>query len=211
MENDTLDHNDALDYQDYHEDTSHLFIKFYKATIKNEAQSKLAGRPIHEEKEMVQIRIAGDKNTILHSLAHDKSRYVASIGHLSYAERFPRHYEAFKKNEVQIGDGTPIEELTSLGAARIADLKAVNIHTIDALAGLSETALRKLGTDNQSLREMAKKYLEKANGFAVEGRLMAENEAMKDQIALLEDQIRQIVAEQSKKPTLSIPAKEKTA
>jgi len=86
----------------YEEDTRHLHITFYmKKPERNKRKSIEAGRPIFEAKEMVRIRIVGDPKRIHCAPADEESLKVPdpagnSIA-LTYKQRWPKHYEAFKK------------------------------------------------------------------------------------------------------------------
>jgi hypothetical protein len=198
------------DFVDYQEDTSHLYIRFFETTKKNERKSAEAGRPVHDAVDMIEIRFAGDAKTIHHAPASDKSKFVQGMGYIDYKTRFPRHWEHYQKTKTNLSDGTPLDELTFLDAARRADLKAVNIHTVEALANLADNAVKKIGIDGLKLRDMARSYLEKSDGNAPLAKLSEENEAMKGQLSALEAELARLKNE-GKRETLSIPAKEKAA
>lgn len=164
---------------------AHLDVQFYLDTKENPSKSVSAGRPIFDEVEMVRIRIAGDKGTDFHAPAHMKATYVREgIGdpgrRISYVERFPAEYEAFKRGISQAVTGTPIEEAPFLTMANRAELKAVNVFTVEALAGLEKT--EKLGMQGAAWRDQARAYLERAKGSAVDGKLIAETQNLKAEI-----------------------------
>jgi hypothetical protein len=197
----------------FEEPTEHLRIKFYTSDVKQEGASKEAGRPIHKSVDMVEIRFPGDNKTVIQAFADDKSRMVPGYGYVSYKQRFPRHWEAYERTKVNLVDGTPLDELTSIESAKRADLKAINIHTVEALATLSDTNMKKLGMDGRVLRETAQAYLDKAAGNAVESRLIEENAEMKTTMSALEAELARLKSqvEMPEKKTLSIPSKDKAA
>ena len=182
------------------EDTSHLHIRFYEATVKNNRKSTEAGRPVHDAVDMVEIRIAGDKQTVINAPANDKSKFIPGHGHISYKERFPRHWEAYERTKTNVLDGTPLEEFPAIDAARRADLKAVNIHTIEALASVDDNKARKLGMDGTKLRDMARDYLAKAEANAPISALAEENAQMKDQLSALEAELARLKNAQAETP-----------
>jgi hypothetical protein len=202
--------SDILDYQ---EDTSHLRIKFYSSDVRNENKSKLAGRPVHDTVDMVEIRFPGDTKTIINAFADDPSKMVAGHGYVNYKQRFPRHWEVYERTKVNLEDGTPLGELTAIESAKRADLKAINIHTVEALASLSDTNMKKLGMEGSKLRDIAKAYLDRASGNATETRLIEENAEMKTQMSALEAELTRLKAqsEGATSKTLSVPAKDKAA
>lgn len=180
--------------------TTHLDIEFFSEAVKNEYESARQGRPIFRDVEMVRIRIAGDKGTVLVAPANEKP-YVIRDGfmgvtkRISYAEAYPDQYAAFKAGLSQAVNGTPIEEATFLTAANRAELKAVNVFTIEALAGLEK--LDKLGMNGTAWRDQARAYLKRAEGSAIDGKLIADNETLKRKLEIMEEQMRQLLANKS--------------
>lgn len=176
----------------------HLYVEFFSDTKKNARESALQGRPIFKDVEMVKIRIAGDKGTVHVAPAHEKAysirEGVMGVTHrLSYAEFFPEEYAAFKAGLSQAVSGTPIEEAPFLTMANRAELKGVNVFTIEALAGLEK--LDKLGMNGTTWRDQARAYLKRAEGSAIDGKVLADNEALKRQLEIMQEQLRQLAAQ----------------
>lgn len=170
--------------------TRHLHIEFRTVAVENRAKSLKEGRPIFDQQEQVFIRFVGDPKKELVAPAHEKCMRDPATGlWVSYAQVYHRHYEAFKSGQAAIGDGTPVEELPFLDAARRAELKALHVHTAEALAGLEGVNLSRLGMFGRELKEKAKAYIEKARDSALETRLAAENAALTQRIAALEAQL----------------------
>jgi hypothetical protein len=168
-------------------DTRHLHITFFLEPIENPTKSRAEGRPIFEEREMVEIKFVGDPKKILVAPAHEKfARDHASGQWVSYAQAYHRHYEAFKTGEAAKGEGTPIEELPFISAARRAELRALHIHTAEALSGLEGASLARLGMFGRELKDKAQAYIEKAKDSALETRLAAENTILRQRIEALE-------------------------
>ncbi|MGE3874293.1 MAG: hypothetical protein AB7F74_15185 [Parvibaculaceae bacterium] len=170
--------------------TRHLHIEFRTVAVENRAKSLKEGRPIFDQQEQVFIRFAGDTKKELVAPAHEKCMRDPATGlWVSYAQVYHRHYEAFKSGEAAIGEGTPVEELPFLDTARRAELKALHIHTAEALAGLEGPNLSRLGMFGRELKEKARAYIDKARDSALEIRLAAENAALTQRIAALETQL----------------------
>lgn len=170
--------------------TRHLHIEFRNVAVENKAKSLKEGRPIFDQQEQVHIRFVGDNKKELVAPAHEKCMRDPATGlWVSYAQVYHRHYEAFKSGQAAVGDGTPVEELPFLDTARRAELKALHIHTAEALAGLEGPNLARLGMFGRELKEKAKAYIEKARDSALETRLAAENAALTQRIAALEAQL----------------------
>lgn len=166
------------------------FADFYMGTAKNETKSHVAKRPIYDNVEMIRIRWAGNTKNEFHAPANDRSDrpVVDPATNDKYWPKWKDHpdfidaYEAFMKGRETIGNGTPLEEWPTLDRAKCAELKAINIYTVDQLAGLDPAGLKRLGVEGPKLKEQAKLYLDRAAGAAVDARHQQEREEMQRQI-----------------------------
>lgn len=170
-----------------------LIVPIFKIhSVQNDAKSKEKGRPVFDDMEVVEIRMAGNKQTVGVFPAHEIWKWVDEVDGTrtptTYAMRWPELYRKFKEGAVQMQSGTPLEEAPFLSQGKRLELKALNIHTVDALAALDGSPLKVLGVGGRELKNQAKAYLEKAEGSAVETRLAAENETLRQQIADLQEQ-----------------------
>lgn len=164
---------------------------FYRTTVQNDAKSKEAGRPIFDEVEMCDIRLAGDRYFNPHVLAHEMwEMHGGEV--ITYAMRWPNEYAAFKNDEVQSATGTPLEELTFLSAARRSELKALKIYTAEALASLEGHNLKVLAGEGYKLKEQAQAYLDRARSIAGDTGYAAENAELRERIAFLEKQFANV-------------------
>jgi hypothetical protein len=133
--------------------------------IKNKSKSEQEGRPIFDEKEMVEVKIPGDK----------QFSYVGEVTDVE-RHRWPEIYAAFKRGEERAASGTPLEHWPNaeLNKSRVAELKAQNILSVEELAGISDSTLPKLGIGARELREQARAYIERAKEGAGTSKLSAE-------------------------------------
>lgn len=152
--------------------------RFYTAAVENKAASKSAGRKIFREMEMVDILIVGDsKSMVTHRVTPE------------IADRYPREYDAFKRNVEIAAEGTPLQEWPRATKSMVAEFGALNIRTVEDLAGLSDAQVQKLGTGGLTFREQAKAYLAQAAGAAPAERLAAENEELKARMQRMDETI----------------------
>lgn len=140
--------------------------RFYMDAIQNISLSEKAGRPIFEDKEMVEIRIPGDKNW----------SWVGSVDEpgMHIKERFAEQYAAFKRGEMIASVGTPLEAWPPLTKSRVAELKGCHIFTVEEYAAIPDNTLGKLGIGAREEREKARAFLESAKGNAPTAALAAE-------------------------------------
>lgn len=177
-------------------DTSHLFIEFKPNEPNpqpNPLKSKEAGRPIYDDVEHASIQHVGDPKTWSWHPAHERSIYIREPGgggnYKTYAECYYEHYKAFKEGQSRAQSGTPIEELPFLSSARRAELKALNIHTAEALAQLDGTPLTRLGMGGREMKNQAQAYLDRAKEGAMEARLAAQNAQLQEELARMREQV----------------------
>lgn len=170
-------------YHAIHGDDSGLFVEFYMEAVKDEEASVKEGRPIFRDREFIKIHIAGDKTRV----TVRPIRLERDGREPSDPERFPRQWQAFKNKEFQPLEGTPITEWAPVTKSMAMELKAMNIHTVEALASVSDVNLNWMGA--RALRDQAKIWLEKAKGGSDVSRVMAENEQLKIDIEAMKQQI----------------------
>lgn len=171
------------------DEENRLVVKFRADKVKNEAKTKLAGRPIFDDIELVEIRSAGDRNTVKVFPAHAQHRWRANEDGEqeveTYAMRWSEQYRRFKENRQQIQDGTPLSELPFLTEAKRAELKALNIHTAETLAALDGLNLKTLGMGGRELKNQAEAYIENASGSATVTKMATQIAELQAQLAAL--------------------------
>ena len=158
--------------------------RFYTEPIENKAQSEKEGRPIFEDKEMVEVRMPGDRSMTWTGTVEDR----AHPGGMNAKERWPQHYEAFKRNEQKATVGTPLEMWPQLTRARVAELKSQSILTVEEYADVPDNALPKIGMNARAEREKARAFLASAKDTAYSSAMAAENAMLKERLARLEQQ-----------------------
>lgn len=174
------------------EDTSHLHIEFFVETVEDHQATREAGFPKFKDVEQVRIKMVGDKNTVLVNPADAYSFDPEHREQMTYKQRFPRHYAAFLEGRQFLGDGTPIDQLPGITGSKIAEFKAQNIHTIEALAQMDGPLLNKLGMFAREWKDKATAWLGKAKESAIDTKLAQQNEALQAQLRIMEEKLAQI-------------------
>lgn len=159
-------------------------------SVKNEAASAKAGRPIYDDMEVCELRFAANRETVGVFPAHEVFgwRDDAQSGEreqVTYALAFPEQYRRFKAGEAQVQSGTPLAELPFLTQGKRLELKALNIHTAEALAALDGKPLKMLGQGGRDLKDQAQVYLDNAAGSADVVALAEQNAALRREIEAL--------------------------
>jgi hypothetical protein len=154
-----------------HPDDARVYPRFFMEAVADPEQTKVQGRPIHREVECVEIIIAGDKSSSVVKRVTDDHR-----------NRWPQHYSQFRRGVEQCADGVPLEQWPVMTTARVRDLKALGILTVEHVAALDENAIKRLGMGARALVDQAKAYIAAAKDGAVTARLAAENAQLKAQL-----------------------------
>jgi hypothetical protein len=175
-------------------DTEPLSITpFFKVVeVEDIHASEREGHLVMKTVEMVEVRIAGDKN-YAPCFPTDAMWKREGNRKITYAERWSEQYRAFKEGDPQEARGTPLEMLRKYGATEenISLCRALKIYSVEALATLEDRKLKALGMKANDLKSMATKFLaERTSGVAA----MSEIEALKAEIAALKAASTQVPA-----------------
>lgn len=158
-------------------DERRLVVRFYMRPEQNATKTAAAGRPMFDEHLFVQIRQPGVRGDVTDRRAND-----ADIA------RFPAAYERYKRNVAQPASGTPLEQWPLLTVSEVAELKAMNILSVEVLAELPDSVADKF-MGLRTYRKQAQAYLQAANDAAATSRLASELEKRDEKIAMLVEQV----------------------
>jgi hypothetical protein len=140
---------------------SKLFVQFYRKPVYQELESQIEKRPIYKEIDYIKIIIPGDK------LAEIDDPVDAE-----YAKRFRVKYEAFKAGKTDPVRGTPLEAWPVLDATQVAELKHLNVRSVEDIISAPEHLAKQIMGYNK-LKSKALKFVEVAAEEAAEARLDA--------------------------------------
>jgi hypothetical protein len=144
--------------------------------------SKKAGHDVYVEDEYVKIAIPGDRNSFYFQPALDDHR-----------QRFPNAYRAFKDKSLTPHQGTPIEQWAVISRSLALTMRACNIHTVEALAAVHDGHIAKFGFNARELRERAQAWLAEQKEGAASQKLVAEKQALRDELDGLKAQMAAIL------------------
>ena len=160
---------------------SNLFVSFYTDAIELKAQSEKEGRPIFKDVPFVRIIVPGDTNNVIERVADDSDK-----------QRFPKAWARFQAAETEAQEGTPLEQWPQITRSLLKECKYFEIHTVEALAGISDSHIARMGMGFSDLRNKAKAWLKAAEGTADLTAQAAENEKLRQMIADLQAQMADI-------------------
>ena len=166
---------------------SKLYVTFYVRPVMHTFKSSQEGRPIYEEKEYVRIIVPGDSKTTVDCPVTDEFRM-----------RFSKQYDKFKKGLEQAVVGTPLEMWPQMTVGLCAELKAMNISTVEQLAELDDSKAQRI-MGSYDLRRKAQVFLDAAKGEAENNKIVVELEKRDAEIAMLKQQMQHILDAQRPK------------
>jgi hypothetical protein len=164
-------------------DATGIYAAFTIEPVEMTFLSEQAGRPIFEDREFVRIVIAGDKHSEVYREATEFDK-----------ERFHEPYSRFKRGlgEHEQIVGTPLSQWAVMKVSQVKEYNAINIHTVEQLASLSDTMKQKLGMGANEIVAAAKAYLATAQDGAAASHFAAENERLKADIERLNSQMQML-------------------
>lgn len=128
--------------------------------VENVPKSEAAGHPVMETIEVVEVRLAGNKN---YSPIFPTGAFWQRQGNnvITYAERWPDQYRQFKEGSPQEANGTPLEMLRQHGVTpeQLSLCRALRIYSIEALHHLEGPPVKALGMSANSLKAAARAFL----------------------------------------------------
>ena len=160
-------------------------VWFSEEPMRNEAKSLKEDRPIFDNVLFVHIRCPGDRLLEI-------DRKATNIDRQKYA----RELEAFRrKQDTTTMDGTPLDMWPQLDRRQVAELKALNIFTVENLATLPDSYGQKI-MGFSKLKEKAATFMQAAKGQAEFDRMTA---VVKERDAMIAAMSARITALEEKK------------
>jgi hypothetical protein len=115
-------------------------------------------------------------------------------------ERWPDHWEAYKKNEEPPIDGIPLEDFPQITPAERMRCKQLHIRTVEDLCDLPDSQLDSLGGRGRALTKAAREYVAYREGIKVSD-LQDEMKEKDEQIASLEKRLEELESGNSTRST----------
>lgn len=158
-----------------------LYVQFYKRAVMNATKSDAEGRPIFDERDFVRILVPGSKDVL--DVRADQQ----------YINRFPTQWQKYQNQQQQAVSGTPLEAWPALSVGMVAELKALNVYTVEQLAALSDSAGQKMQAFHM-LKQRAQAFLDAAAGDSKNSQLAAELQRRDEEIDILKKQMADLMA-----------------
>ena len=173
-----------------HGDDSSVFVEFYDKEHLLPLESEKAGRSIFRYEPYLRITFPGDRTKVWDQPASVPSDNSGR----SNAERFPRQWAAYQSQHEQIPDGMPLTQFAAFNRARVYELKAMNIHTIEQYAAVPDNLLDNLGMGSRKERDLCRAAISETVNISQLTELKSENEVLRADVLQLQQQIKELGA-----------------
>lgn len=167
----TLDYDYTV-HQRPNADDEKLYVQFFMDAVEDHDASKVEGRPIFKDAEMIRIIIPGSKDNIVVRPIRERDR-----------QRFAQRYAMWKQRtgDGEVITGTPLEQWPLLSRAQCEEFKHFNIRTVEQLAGVPDSTAQKfMGFDQ--IKRKAADFVSSAKAAAPLAALRDELDAARVQI-----------------------------
>lgn len=164
--------------------------------MQDHKKSQTAGHPVFKDVEFCKIVVPGDKQSVYCQPAKDEDRH-----------RFPKAYAAFKNRESTPLEGLPIEQWPQVTRAMSMTLKAMHVHTVEALAEVNDANLGNLGQFGRDLRAKAQAYVKQAGDSAALNKMAEEKRALEEQLKTMQQQLNDLASRVPAAPVAAAPKK----
>ncbi|MFA4974369.1 MAG: hypothetical protein WC683_17320 [bacterium] len=155
--------------------------EFIVEPVKDEAETEKAGITIYKNVEVVRIRIAGDPYSVASTIVDDNIK-----------RRFAAEYARWKQGqETRAINGTPLREWGPLAKSQALTFEASNVFSVEDLAHVSDAHIDRF-PDGRTWRSRAAAWLASASDGSAAAKFAAENERLKEQMALLQKQVEEL-------------------
>ena len=190
-------------------------VRFETRSEEDRAASIEQGRKIYRDRDWVIITPPGGKDVVENHaeqwLTNIRDRSQVGQYDPEWVDTFSKMYSLFKEGKELPEEGTPLRMSTTIFTpAEIANCLAVNIRTLEQLAGANEEAMARIGMGGRALKLRAQEAIKigegKGDALKVEA-LSVENAELKQRIADLTN----VVQDMKEQMALMVPATRKKA
>lgn len=172
---------DDLSQQRLSDGDRQLHVSFFHEEIPDPKLTLEMGRQMYRTVEMCSIRRPGDRDVRIDRV--EKMRPDPRL-------RFPLHYARFKAGEKVQVKGTLLREWGVIDRATAKSYEAVDIHTVEQLAGLSDTVCQQY-RGSLADRQKARDWLDQVKGLEPVAKARAEAEELRAQVQALREQLEE--------------------
>lgn len=166
------------------------YVKFEREAREDKKATLDAGYSVSRDVDYAYVHPQGSRDVIVKKVDafFDNATRKVRNGRIpqAYLDFWKQKYSAFKEGQEAPVDGTPIKEWSAISPAQIKNLIAINILTVEDLAGINDDGLRRIGMGALELKRKAKNWLDSAedNGKVALKITQLETEKERDRLTI---------------------------
>lgn len=164
-----------------------LLVKFYLDTTRDKEASEKQGRAVFKEREFVDIRVPGQRGTVVIRPATDRDR-----------ARFPRHYAAFKQRVELPMEGTPLKEWPVISRSLAEELAFSGVKTVEQLANVPDHSISAI-MGGKGFKAKAQAWLDRAQAEVSLNQMEAELAKRDKLIEEMQAKLSELTADKPKR------------
>jgi hypothetical protein len=179
-------------------DPDETVVAIFKThAVRDENKTIKAGRPIFDDMEICELRYPGSRSVSVFpatAFSHwHTDPFSGEQARVTYAERFSRQYQQFKSHSAQTKSGTPLDYVSFLTDARRAEMRAMNIYTVEQLAAIDGQELKNIGVNGREYKIKAQEYIDDTRKGAPNMEMARELEGLRARNAILEEDAERLL------------------
>jgi hypothetical protein len=142
------------------EDRARLHVTFYREAHEDPSASEAQGMPVFKDWIMLRKLVPGDPTSIPISRAYVPENFPTILKRDPRADhnKYPEAWRAFLDGDKEVHSGIPLKEFPALVDSQRKLLAFLEVHTVEELAALSESAGQHL-QGFQALKRKAQDFL----------------------------------------------------
>lgn len=171
-------------------------VQFSEDVTQNEVATNKAGRAMFDKVLRIHVMVPGQKDVMTYEVERE---YPDGFPNAVYGKvrvnegiykRFKLYVDEYKKNNAtQAVSGTPIDRWTLVDVRMAATFKHIGIHTVEALAAVTDSNIANLGMGGREWVRKAKEWLQDANNAAAASEARAQAAGLQAQLAAMQEQL----------------------
>lgn len=140
---------------DKHPDDA-LYVRFYRRAVEDPDTTKVKGYKVWKDVDYIFIKIDAFNELDVPVRHSEKEDEYSDI------RRFPKHWEAYQRQDKSQIVGIPLDKVPFLTPARVKNYAAQDIYTVEQLATLPDGRVQQLGLGTMDDRKAAREYIDVA-------------------------------------------------
>lgn len=145
------------------------YVQFYRRALQNNFESEQQGRPVFDEFDFVKVMVPGQDKSITDRKVTDADKV-----------RWTQQWQSYLQGREQVAAGTPLSEWPQLAVSDVARLQSLHIHTVEALAELTDEGCQRVGPGSVELRKRAQYWLSESVPKSAAAGLQAANDGLRE-------------------------------